>query len=215
MTPTYGSLFSGVGGFDMGFDQAGYECKWQVEWDKHCQQTLAYHWPDVPRHGDVQDVPGDALEPVDVIIYGSPCQDLSVAGKRAGLDGSKSSMFFESVRIFKEMRNATGGIYPRIAVWENVPGALNSNRGEDFRAVLTALDDIGALAQWWSVLDAQFFGVPQRRRRVFLVSVFDPAIAERAGHGQILAVGEGGRRNTAKVDQSRQDIAPTIGAGIA
>jgi len=77
------------------------------------------------------------------------------------------------------------------------------------------LDDIGALAQWWSVLDAQFFGVPQRRRRVFLVSVFDPAIAERAGHGQILAVGEGGRRNTAKVDQSRQDIAPTIGAGIA
>lgn len=213
MTPTYGSLFSGVGGFDMGFDQAGYECKWQVEWDKHCQQTLAHHWPDTPRHGDVQDVRGNTLEPVDVIIYGSPCQDLSVAGKRAGIDGGRSSMFFESVRIFKEMRNATGGIYPRIAVWENVPGALNSNCGEDFQAVLTALDDIGALAQWWSVLDAQFFGIPQRRRRVFLVSVFDPAIAERAGHGQILAVGQGRRRNPAKVEQQREGIAPTIGAG--
>ena len=210
----YGSLFSGVGGFDMGFDNAGYDCRWQVEWDKHCQQTLAHYWPDVPRHGDVQTVSGYDLEPVDVIIYGSPCQDLSVAGKRAGLDGSKSSMFFESVRIFKEMRNATGGIYPRIAVWENVPGALNSNRGEDFRAVLTALDDIGALAQWWSVLDAQFFGVPQRRRRVFLVSVFDPAIVGRAGDGQILAVGKGGRRNPAKVKQQGENIAPIIGASV-
>ena len=213
MTPTYGSLFSGVGGFDMGFDRAGYECKWQVEWDKHCQQTLAHHWPDVARYGDVQTVNGYDLEPVDAIIYGSPCQDLSVAGKRAGIDGGRSSMFFESVRIFKEMRDATNGIFPRITVWENVPGALNSNHGEDFRAVLTALDDIGAVAQWWNVLDAQFFGVPQRRRRVFLVSVFDPAIAGRAGNEQILSVGQGRRRNPQKVKQAGQDVAGTLGGG--
>jgi site-specific DNA-cytosine methylase len=124
-------------------------------------------------------------------------------------------MFFESVRIFREMRDATGNTYPRIVVWENVPGALNSNHGEDFRAVLTALDDIGAVAQWWNVLDAQFFGVPQRRRRVFLVSVFDPAIVGRAGDGQILAVGEGRRRNPAKVKQQGQEIAGTLGGGSA
>jgi DNA (cytosine-5)-methyltransferase 1 len=214
MKPTYGSLFSGVGGFDMGFDNAGYDCRWQVEWDKNCQQTLAYHWPNTPRHGDVQDVRGDQLEPVDVIIYGSPCQDLSVAGKRAGIDGSRSSMFFESVRIFREMRDATGNTYPRIVVWENVAGALSSNRGEDFRAVLTALDDIGAVAQWWNVLDAQFFGVPQRRRRVFLVSVFDPAIVGRAGDGQILAVGKGRRRNPQKVKQQRKVVAALTATGV-
>ena len=208
---TYGSLFSGVGGFDMGFDNAGYDCRWQVEWDKHCQQTLTYHWPDIPRHGDVQDVSGYDLEPVDVIIYGSPCQDLSVAGRRAGLDGGKSSMFFESVRIFKEMRDATGGVFPRIVVWENVPGALNSNKGRDFGAVLTALDDIGALGQWWNVLDAQYFGVPQRRRRVFLISVFDPAIIGRTGTRQILSVGKGRRRNPAKGKTAGQDIAGTLG----
>jgi DNA (cytosine-5)-methyltransferase 1 len=213
MTPTYGSLFSGVGGFDMGFDRAGYDCKWQVEWDKNCQQTLAHHWPDIPRYGDVQDVRGDQLDPVDVIIYGSPCQDLSVAGKRAGIEGGRSSMFFESVRIFKEMRDATNGTYPRIVVWENVAGALSSNRGEDFKAVLRALDDIGAVAQWWNVLDAQFFGVPQRRRRVFLISVFDPSVAQRVGSQPILSVGQGRRRNPKKVKQAGQDVAGTLGGG--
>ena len=208
---TYGSLFTGVGGFDLGFDQAGYDCRWQVEWDKHCQQVLQYHWADVPKHGDVQTVSGYDLEPVDVITYGSPCQDLSVAGKRAGLDGGRSSMFFESVRIFKEMRDATAGTFPRITIWENVPGALSSNQGRDFQAVLEALDDIGALAQWWYVLDAQYFGVPQRRRRVFVVSVFDPAIAERAGAGEILPVGQGRRRNTPKVKSQRKEVATLAG----
>ena len=201
---TYGSLFSGVGGFDMGFDNAGYECRWQVEWDTHCQQTLQYHWPDVPKYLDVQNVDGSLITPVDVIIYGSPCQDLSVAGKRAGLDGQKSSMFFESIRIFKEMRDATGGLFPRIAIWENVPGALSSNGGKDFEAVLTTLGDAGALAQWWSVLDAQFFGVPQRRRRVFLVSVFDSGIARAIGDEQVLAVGTGIRGNPQENNTAKQ-----------
>lgn len=211
---TYGSLFTGVGGFDLGFDQAGYACRWQVEWDKHCQQVLAHHWPDVPKHGDVQTVSGYELEPVDVITYGSPCQDLSVAGKRAGLDGGRSSMFFESVRIFKEMRDATAGTFPRITIWENVPGALSSNNGEDFRTVLQSLDDIGALAQWWYVLDAQYFGVPQRRRRVFVISVFDPAIAERAGGGEILPVSQGRRRNTPKINKQREEAPTIVGSGV-
>jgi len=173
MTSTYGSLFSGVGGFDMGFDQAGYDCKWQVEWDKNCQQTLAYHWPDIPRYGDVQDVRGDQLEPVDVIIYGSPCQDLSVAGKRNGIDGGKSSMFFHAVRIIKEMRDGTSGHVPRIAVWENVPGSLRSNNGRDFGRVLDELANIGAVDIEWAVLDAAFFGVPARRRRIFVAANFN------------------------------------------
>jgi DNA (cytosine-5)-methyltransferase 1 len=104
---TYGSLFSGVGGFDMGFDQENYECVFQVEWDKHCQNILAKHWPEVPKWSDVQDVNGAEIPPCDVLTFGSPCQDLSVAGKRAGLEGTKSSMFYEATRIIKEMRNAT------------------------------------------------------------------------------------------------------------
>lgn len=189
----------------MGFDNAGYQCQWQVEWDANCQQTLQYHWPDVPKYLDVQDVNGREITPVDVIIYGSPCQDLSMAGKRTGLDGQKSRMFFESVRIFKEMRDASGGLFPRVVIWENVPGALTSNQGDDFEAVLTTLGDAGAVAQWWSVLDARFFGVPQRRRRVFLVSVFDAGVAGTIGDGQVLAVGTSVRGNPASHDQEEQD----------
>lgn len=118
--PTYGSLFSGVGGMDMGFD-THMDCVFQVEWDKHAQSILRRHWPDVPKWGDVQEVNGADLPPCDVLTFGSPCQDLSIAGKRAGLDGDRSSMFYEAVRIIKEMRDATNNVYPRITVWENVP----------------------------------------------------------------------------------------------
>jgi len=93
MTLTFGSLFAGVGGFDMGFEQAGWDCKFQVEWDKNCKQILNKHWPDVPKWGDVSDVSGAEIPPVDCIIFGSPCQDLSVAGKRAGLEGERSGLF--------------------------------------------------------------------------------------------------------------------------
>jgi len=213
MKLTYGSLFSGVGGFDLGFDQAGYDCVFQVEWDKHCQQILARHWPDVPRWSDVQDVNGAELPPCDVLTFGSPCQDLSVAGKRAGLDGNKSSMFFEATRIIKEMRNATGNLYPRIAVWENVPGALSSNKGADFKTVLDEMGDCGALEQEWAVLDAQHFGVPQRRRRIFLVAVFDPAIAGRCA-SQILPVSEGKRRDHSKSNKERQNTAASLASSI-
>ena len=201
MTLTFGSLFAGVGGADLGMEQAGFECVFQVEWDKHCQSILRRHWPDVPKWGDVCEVSGHDLPEADVIFFGSPCQDLSVAGKRAGLDGGRSSMFFEATRIIKEMRDASAsrptGSVPRAVIWENVPGALSSNNGEDFHAVLEALGDIGAVDIQWSVLDAQHFGVPQRRRRIFLVAIFDPATADRCD-GPLLPVCEGRPRDFAK-----------------
>lgn len=212
MKPTFGSLFAGVGGFDMGFEQAGYECMFQVEWDKHCQSVLNRHWPDIPKWGDVQDVKGDELSPVDVLIFGSPCQDLSVAGKRSGLEGGRSSMFFEAIRIIKEMQHATGGIYPRVAVWENVPGALTSNKGEDFAEVISQMANCGSHLTEWAVLDAQHFGVPQRRRRIFLVSIFDPAIARNCPD-PLFPVAEGRRGDFAKGIQKGQEIAGTLGGG--
>lgn len=193
----FGSLFAGVGGFDIGMENAGYECQWQVEWDPSCQQTLLYHWPHVPKWGDVSNVNGADLAPVDVITFGSPCQDLSVAGRRAGLDGDRSKLFFEATRIIKEMQDATRGAFPRYAIWENVAGALTSRNGDDFEAVLKEMAQLGAHFIEWAVLDAQFFGVPQRRRRVFVVTCFDPAIAERSGT-KILNVSEGRRRHNAK-----------------
>lgn len=209
----FGSLFAGVGGFDLGLEAAGWECAWQVEWDKHCQQTLAHHWPDVPKWWDVSDVSGTELPPVDVITFGSPCQDLSVAGKRAGLDGGRSNLFFEATRIIKEMRDATGGTFPRYAIWENVPGAFSSRNGDDFEAVLKEMANLGACHLEWSVLDAQFFGVPQRRRRVFVVACFDTAILAGSGQ-QIFAVGEGRPRNLKPRKPARETDAGETATGF-
>ena len=175
---TFGSLFAGVGGFDMGFETYG-ECKFQVEWDKNCQNVLNKHWPDVPKWGDISTVSGAELPPVDVIIFGSPCQDLSVAGKRAGLEGSRSGLFHEAIRIIKEMRDVTNGTFPRWTVWENVAGALSSNNGGDFATVINEMGKAGAYLSEYALLDAQFFGIPQRRRRVFLISCWDSATAAK------------------------------------
>lgn len=213
MTLTYGSLFSGVGGFDMGFDQAGYDCVFQVEWDKHCQQILAKHWPEVPKWLDVQEVNGAEIPPCDVLTFGSPCQDLSVAGKRAGLDGNRSVMFYEATRIIKEMRDATESVYPRIVVWENVPGAITSNNGADFGQVLDTLADIGAVDIQWSILDAQYFGVPQRRRRIFVVAIFDPATAARCPE-TLLPVFKGSRGDFAKGRKARKDAARVASTSV-
>lgn len=208
----FGSLFAGVGGFDLGFEAAGMECCFQVEWDQHCQQVLAYHWPDVPRWSDVSDVKGADLPPVDVITFGSPCQDLSVAGKRAGLDGGRSNLFFEATRIIREMCDGTDGVFPRVAVWENVPGAFSSNGGHDFGSVLDGLAESGALGVEWAVLDARWFGVPQRRRRIFVVAEFDPARAFRGGE-PLLAVGKGSPRDLEKILKERKGATnETIGS---
>lgn len=206
MKPTYGSLFSGVGGFDLGMDSAGFRCVFQVEWDQHCQEILRHHWPDVPKWSDVQEVNGAEIPPCDVLTFGSPCQDLSTAGKRAGLEGAKSSMFFEAVRIAKEMRNATNATHPRIVIWENVGGALNSTKGGDFAAVIDNLAELGAVAIEWAVLDAQHFGIPQRRRRLFVVVILDPVAAAKCPD-PLLPVGtrSGGRaaaRRTPRKDNA-------------
>src|SRR5437016_3676006 len=120
-----GELFAGIGGFGLAFERTGFEVAWQVEIDKDCNRVLATHWPNVERFEDVRDVGAHNLAPVDVITFGSPCQDLSLAGKRGGLNAERSGLFFEAIRIIRELR-------PAIAVWENVPGAFSSNDGRDF-----------------------------------------------------------------------------------
>jgi len=182
MTLTHGSLFTGVGGFDLGADAAGIETLWQAEIDKKASSVLAKHWPDVTRYGDVKTVKGNEVKPVDIISFGSPCQDLSIAGKGAGLQGSRSGLFFEAIRIIKEMRDATQNQYPQIAIWENVRGALSSNEGKDFHAAIQALAKLGAVDISYRLVNACHFGVPQRRVRVFVVADFR---GERAG--EILA----------------------------
>jgi len=205
-------LFAGVGGFDLGFEQAGFECAWQVEWDDKCQQVLSVHWPAAQRYSDVRDVRGDSIEPVGVITYGFPCQDLSVAGRRAGLDGERSNLFFEAIRIIKEMRDATGGQYPKWAVAENVAGLLTADGGSAMGRCLDALAEAGALVIEWATLDAQYWGVPQRRRRVFIAACFDPATAERCGQ-QIFPVGPGSGRDSSTGWPEGQDVAGTLGGG--
>lgn len=201
---TFGSLFAGVGGFDLGFEAAGYTCQFQVEWDKNCRQILDHQWPHVPKWEDVNKVHGADLPPVDIITYGFPCQDLSVAGKRAGLDGDRSGLFFQAIRIINEMREATNGQYPRIAVAENVPGLLTADKGAAMARCLDTLAQVGALVQEWHVLDAQWFGVPQRRRRVFLTSIFDPATADRSPR-KIFPVAESGTRNPKESNKTREN----------
>jgi len=213
MKPTFGSLFAGVGGFDMGMEQAGWDCKFQVEWDKNCQHILNRHWPDVPKWGDVSTVSGTEIPPVDCIIFGSPCQDLSVAGKRAGLEGERSGLFHEAVRIIKEMRDVTNGAFPRWAIWENVAGALSSNAGRDFATVINEMAEAGAVLQEFAVLDAQHFGVPQRRRRVFLVACFDSATAFNCPN-PLLPVSESVRGDSAKGKSKGQAVTSETSAGF-
>ena len=157
----YLSLFSGIGGFDLGFDRAGMTCAGQVEYDEKTRAVLAKHWPDVKRMNDVREVQGDEFGTVDLICGGFPCQDVSVAGRRAGLAGERSGLWYEFHRLID-------GVRPRWAVIENVPGLLSSNGGADFAVILRGLVECG-YGVAWRVLDAQYFGVPQRRRRVFIV----------------------------------------------
>lgn len=211
------SLFSGVGGFDMGLENAGMETVFQCEWDKHCRTILDRHWPTVPKWDDVSTLSGEhilAHAPViDVVAWGSPCQDLSVAGKRAGLEGGRSGLFYEGMRIITELRKASNGKYPRISIWENVYGALNSNKGEDFEAILKEMVEAGSLLCEWRVLDAQYFGVPQRRRRVFVVAVFDSATANRCPD-PLLPVSEGLLWHPTTRTTTRQSSASTVTASI-
>ena len=158
---TVGSLFAGIGGFDLGLERAGMRVKWSVENDKFCNKVRRRHWPDVPQYGDITTLDPTNLEPVDLICGGFPCQDVSVAGARKGLAGERSGLFFEATRII-------GAATPKWVVIENVPGLFSSQNGRDFEIILGALAQLG-YGVGWRVLDSQYFGIPQRRRRVFIV----------------------------------------------
>ena len=204
----------------MGLEAAGMTTVFQCELDKNCRQTLDHHWPGVPKWDDVSTLTGryilDHCDGVDVVAWGSPCQDLSVAGKRAGLTGERSGLFHQGIRIIKELRELSNGKYPTWSIWENVAGALSSNNGADFGEVLYEMDEAGACFSEWSMLDAQYFGVPQRRRRVFVLSCFDPSVASRSPE-KILTVGESSGGNSAKGKQAGQSAtnkaAESIGTG--
>jgi DNA (cytosine-5)-methyltransferase 1 len=192
-----GSLFTGIGGFDVGFERAGLEPTWQVEIDEQCQGVLQKHFPDVKRYSDVKRCEGRHLSAVDVICGGFPCQDVSVAGGRAGLAGERSGLWFEFERILRE----TG---PKWVVIENVAGLLSSNEGADFRVIIRGLVKLGYRVVW-RVLDAQYFGVAQRRRRLFIVGCITDG-----GSAEVLLEPEGGTGYPPSREKARQGTAATI-----
>ena len=223
-----GSLFDGSGGFPLAARNVGIEPVWASEIEPFCVAVTRMNFPTMKHLGSVTKINGAEVEPVDVITFGSPCQDMSVAGKREGLRGERSGLFFEAVRIIKEMRAATNGEYPRYAVWENVLGSLSSNEGRDFGCVIDELlavvgqsPVVGPNDGWrkngaicgdafslaWRVLDAQFWGVPQRRKRVFLVCDFRsqsaPAILFKALDVSVLPEQSGEGRNGTAPDAER------------
>ena len=234
---TLGSLFDGSGGFPLGGLLAGITPVWASEIEPFPIRVTTKRLPFMKHYGNVSEMDGGKVEPVDIITFGSPCQDMSVAGKRAGLEGSRSNLFYEAVRIIKEMRKATGGEYPKWACWENVPGAFSSSGGEDFRCVLESLcgviDESVSIPKpkkWanageilgdgyslaWRVLDAQFWGVPQRRKRIYLVADFTGGCA-----GKVLFESEGlsgyspeGFRAWQRTAGSAADCAGTSGIGF-
>ena len=204
---TLGSLFDGSGGFPLGGLISGITPLWASEIEPFPIRVTTKRLPQVEHYGDVSTLDGAGLPPVDIITFGSPCQDMSIAGKREGLGGSRSNLFYQAVRIVKEMRCKTDGRYPRFVVWENVPGAFSSNKGGDFKAVLEEICKVKdpcvyvpGSAKWqnageilgdgysvaWRVFDAQFWGVPQRRKRIYLVADFAGGCA-----GKVLFESEG------------------------
>lgn len=213
---------------------AGVTPLWASEIEPFPCSVTARHFPEVKQLGDITKIDGAAIPPVDIVCAGSPCQDLSIAGKREGLDGARSGLFRRAVDIVRAMRRATGGRYPRFFVWENVPGAFSSNKGADFRAVLEEIGQteipVPENGKWanagmaelpqceiaWRVLDAQYWGVPQRRRRIFLVADFaadrrcaGEILFERESMSGYLEKGERTREGTAR---GTADCARTTGA---
>ena len=203
------SLFAGVGGFDLALERNGIEVVATVEWDKHAQKILARHFPKAKLFGDIREVTGEQLraagfDPTDGIITGGfPCQDLSVAGKRAGLAGERSGLFWEICRLLDETRT-------QIFILENVPGLLSSNNGRDMACVIEALVKRGYRVGW-RVLDAQYFGVPQRRRRVFIVGCLGNSGRTPE---EILAIAEGRAGYLAKGNAKRKDVATGSSIGF-
>ncbi|KLK87260.1 cytosine methyltransferase [Methanoculleus sediminis] len=201
------SFFSGIGGFDLGFENIGMKIVFQCEINPFCQRVLKKHWPNVPLVSDIKDVKASEIPDADLWCGGFPCQDLSLAnqGKRKGLKGDRSGLFFQFAELISARR-------PRWIIIENVPGILNSNSGKDFQALIQALDELGYGISW-RVLDAKYFGTPQRRRRVYVVGslgslvsaevLFEPGattIAPRAGLGKWEALARGTQKRNRETD---------------
>lgn len=218
---TLGSLFDGIGGFCYAAQLTGrIKPIWVAEIEQNCIDITRYRFPEVMHVGSVTELKGDEIQPVDIITFGSPCQDLSIAGQRKGLKGNRSGLFMEAIRIIEEMRLATYGKYPTFIIWENVPGAFSSANGADFRAVLEKITKTSipmpTSGEWatagmvrgaavdaaWRVLDAQFWGVPQRRKRIYLIGDFG---GQRAG--EILFKSESVLGYTPKSKEQKQEIA--------
>ena len=197
---TFGSLFAGIGGFDLGLERAGMTCSWQVEIDADCNRVLAKHYPSVPKFADVKTCGKHNLSQVDVVCGGFPCQGLSVAGMGKGLDDERSGLFYEMVRIVDELR-------PSILVWENVPGLFSNRSGRDFLAVLNALDGIGYSGAW-TTLNARWFGVAQQRYRVFGVFACGDFGAVRAA--EILSLRNRRAGYLAESSETEQVVASTL-----
>ena len=215
-----GSLFDGWGGFPLAGSRYGFEALWASEIEPSAVAVTRKQFPKMKHLGDICQIDGSKIEPVEVVTFGSPCQDLSVAGNRGGLDGERSGLFREAIRIIREMRDATGGLFPRYAIWENVPGAFSSNERYDFAAVLSEITETAipinangwnwaraGMVKWagcslaWRTLDAKFWGVPQRRDRIFLVVDFRGGSA-----GRILFKPESLLGYSEKIAQAREEI---------
>ena len=235
---TMGSLFSGSGGFELAGSRCGINPVWASEIEPFPILVTTTHFPDMEHFGDIKKMNGGLIPKVDIITGGSPCQDMSIAGKREGLDGSRSNLFREQIRIVKEMRESdeadgrTGKeVRPRYMVWENVPGAFSSNKGEDFRCVLEEICRVADAEvsiprppknKWsnsgkimadgysvaWRTLDAQYWGVPQRRKRIYLVADFGGESAP-----QILFKQDSLRGNTKESNKERKDTATSAEDG--
>ena len=192
---TLGSLFDGAGTFPLGALMADIQPIWASEIEPFPIRVTTKRLPFVKHYGDIRTIDGGKVEPVDIISFSSPCQDLSLAGKRAGLQGERSGLFFEAIRIIKEMRCATDGMYPRFIIFENVAGCFSSSKGRDFQSVLSEIvrikesqaPDVPMPEMGWAtadillgdgfsvayrVFDSQDWGVPQRSRRIYLVGDF-------------------------------------------
>lgn len=227
---TLGSLFDGSGGFPLGGMICGITPIWASEIEPFPIRVTTKRIPQMKHYGDISKLSGGKLPPVDIITFGSPCQDMSIAGKRAGLGGSRSNLFYEALRVIDEMRNETNGRYPRYIVWENVPGAFSSNKGEDFKAVLEGICrlkdkrfSVPRPAKWsksgeiladsfslaWRTLDAQYWGVPQRRKRIYLVADLDGRSA-----GKILFKSESLSGYTEPCRRPWQTVAGTSATGF-
>lgn len=224
---TLGSLFDGIGGFPWSAIRHGIQPIWASEIETWPTKVTQQNFPCMKHLGDITRINGADIEPVDVITFGSPCQDLSVAGKREGLDGARSGLFMDAVRIIRQMRESTGGKRPRFAVWENVPGAFSSNKGQDFWAVLQEIGEaeipMPESGKWanagmvrtetadiaWRTIDAQYWGVPQRRRRIFLVADFGGRCA-----GEILFKRESVSGDFETGGEAGEEAAATTGDGV-